>query len=110
MDNRRLVLRKVGKEVRCVMRFEVVLFTLLAAVVALAHGDGSTQKQAVAAMVEAGHAERNLLSSRKEMLGDGNSAAFGSKHRKRVRNGFRKAGKAVATVATNGHERVKKKR
>ena len=101
MDNRRLVLRKVGKEVRCVMRFEVVLFTLLAAVVALAHGDGSTQKQAVAAMVEAGHAERNLLSSRKEMLGDGNSAAFGSKHRKRVRNGFRKAGKAVATVATN---------
>ena len=35
------------------------------------------------------------------MLGDGKSAAFGSKHRKRVRNGFRKAGKAVATVATN---------
>ena len=46
----------------------VVLFTLLVAVVALVHGDGNTQKQAVAAMVEAGHAGKPTF--RREMLGD----------------------------------------
>ena len=42
------------QEVRFVMKLKVILLTLLVAVAALAHADGSTQKQSLAATVEAG--------------------------------------------------------
>ena len=91
---------RAGKEVRFVMKLKVILLTLLVAVAALAHADGSTQKQSLAATVEAGHARRNLLSRRKGMLGDGSSAVYGfSRIRKAGKNAMKSVGKAVGKAA-----------
>ena len=69
------------------MKLNLILLALLVAVVALAHADGNMQKQAAAETVEAGHAKRNLLSSRK------GTSTYGWKK-------IRKTGKKVAKAVT----------